>query len=217
MKFRSWISIITIVTCLPVASLLSAQAIGVTAQSDFDLRDGDVVFQTSQAVIGPALEIALQSNVTHCGVVFYENDTAFVYEAVGPVRKVPFDEWTRIGKDSLFCVKRLEDDDSAMSHAVRDSMLSIFSGLEGRPYDITFQWSDSMIYCSELVYKMYKRGAGIELGKVERFGDFNLENDTVQYFIKMYFREEPNLEEPVVTPVSLYEDRNLVTVFSNMK
>ncbi len=128
-----------------------------------------------------------------------------------------FDKWTTIGRDSLYCVKRLNDAEKVLTDSKLEGMRDVFAELEGRPYDIIFQWSDSMLYCSELVYKMFGRGAGIELGKIERFGDFHLENDTVQYFINLYFNEPPDLEEPVVTPVSLYNDTTLVTIFSNMK
>ena len=38
--------------------------------------------------------------------------------------------------------------------------------LEGKHYDFWFEWSDERIYCSELVWKIYRRGLGIELGEL---------------------------------------------------
>jgi uncharacterized protein YycO len=40
--------------------------------------------------------------------------------------------------------------------------------LRGKKYDIYFGWDDQRIYCSELVWKIYKRGANIEIGKLQR-------------------------------------------------
>ena len=37
---------------------------------------------------------------------------------------------------------------------------------KGKPYDQYFGWSDEKIYCSELVWKMYKSALGMELGKL---------------------------------------------------
>jgi hypothetical protein len=64
---------------------------------------------------------------------------------------------------------------------------------------------------------MFKRGAGIQLGRIERFGDFNLDDELVQFWINTYFPRGPNLKEKVVTPVSILSDTTLVTVFSNYR
>ena len=34
---------------------------------------------------------------------------------------------------------------------------------KGKNYDLTFEWSDDKIYCSELIWKIYKRSTGIEI------------------------------------------------------
>ena len=178
-------------------------------------RNGDIVFQTSKSQLGPAIEIATGSKITHCGVTLRVNDTMFVYEAVGPVRRVLLSEWIRFGVGERFTVKRLHNATDVMTPQVIEKMLKIYRKLEGRDYDVNFEWSDERLYCSELVYKMFKRGAGVELGRIERFGDFNLDDELVQFWIDMYFPKGPNLKEKVVTPVSILSDTTLVTVFSN--
>ena len=35
--------------------------------------------------------------------------------------------------------------------------------MNNKDYDLYFEWSDDKIYCSELVWKIYKNGADIEL------------------------------------------------------
>ena len=67
------------------------------------------------------------------------------------------------------------------------------------------------------MYKIFKSGAGIELGKIERFGDFNLEHPTVKFWIDMYFPDGPNLDEKTVSPVSIYQDTMLVTVYTTYR
>ncbi len=46
------------------------------------LQDGDIVFQASFSQQSKAVEIATNSPYSHCGIVFYENGKAYVYEAV---------------------------------------------------------------------------------------------------------------------------------------
>ncbi len=177
--------------------------------------NGDIVFQTSKSQLGPAIEAATGSKITHCGVTFRENDTMFVYEAVGPVRKVPLSDWIHFGVNDRLIVKRLRNVKDTLSPKVIEKMLKIYREFEGRDYDINFEWSDDKMYCSELVYKMFKRGAGIELGRFEQFGDFHLDNPLVQFWIKQYFPKGPNLKEKVVSPVSILNDTSLVTIYSN--
>jgi len=210
----------TAASVVMVATVIVTVSSGVALSKDkrtVDLRNGDIVFQRSPSTLGAALEIALESKVTHCGVVLFDNDTAYVCEAVGPVRRVPFDRWITIGIDSLYGVRRLKNAEKMLTDEKLHRMLGVFRSLEGRQYDFFFQWSDSMVYCSELVYKMFERGAGIEVGEIDRFGDFNLENDTVQNFMNSIYTEPPNLDEPVITPVSIYRDTTMVTVFTNLR
>jgi hypothetical protein len=49
----------------------------------------------------------------------------------------------------------------------------------GQPYDLTFDWSDDRMYCSELVYKIYDRALGIKIGSLQRVRDFDLTDAAV--------------------------------------
>ncbi len=63
-------------------------------------------------------------------------------------------------------------------------MKEVGDQLKGKPYDTTFEWSDNKIYCSELVWKIYQRGAGIEIGKLQRLKEFDLSNAIVKAIMK---------------------------------
>jgi cell wall-associated NlpC family hydrolase len=79
----------------------------------------------------------------------------------------------------------------------------------GKPYDAAFGWSDDRLYCSELVRKAYARGAGVELGRMERLGDLavgGLERELAARFSRV----PRDLE--LVTPASLAADPRLEPV-----
>ena len=50
----------------------------------------------------------------------------------------------------------------------------------GKNYDLTFEWCDDKIYCSELIWKIYQRATGLEIGKIQKLKDFDLTNQAVQ-------------------------------------
>jgi hypothetical protein len=56
-------------------------------------HDGDIIFQSSPSRQSAAIEEATQSPYSHCGIIFFENNVAYVYEAVQPVGKRRLDEW----------------------------------------------------------------------------------------------------------------------------
>lgn len=198
-----------------IASTAGAKDRGDGPQFDFLPQNGDLVFQTSKSQLGPALEIATGSVITHVGVIFIDSDTVFVYEAVGPVRRVPLERWIGLGVDRMFCVKRLKNGDEVLTPDALKKMQKVFSKLEGRDYDVRFEWSDDRLYCSELVHKMYRKGADIELGRIKKFGDLKLDDPLVKFWINMYFPGGPNLEEKVVSPVSIFSDTLLVSIYSD--
>ncbi len=52
-----------------------------------DLRDGDLVFQTSRSMQSKAVALATRSHLTHMGVVFIDRGEPWVLEAVEPVKR----------------------------------------------------------------------------------------------------------------------------------
>jgi hypothetical protein len=85
----------------------------------------------------------------------------------------------------------------------------------GRPYDLQFRWSDERMYCSELVWKMYKEALDLEIGEIETFRDFSLSDPTVARKLEERFGARIPLDEKVVSPASMFESERLVTVYDN--
>jgi hypothetical protein len=82
----------------------------------------------------------------------------------------------------------------------------------GKNYDLTFEWDDERIYCSELVYKIYKRGAGIEVGKLQKLSQFDLSNPIVKAKLVERYGTKIPLDEPVISPGAIFTDTNLMEV-----
>lgn len=78
---------------LPVLVVLH---VGCTGQVPA-LQDGDIVFQCTDGPQCEAIAQATRSPYTHCGIVFLQDGAPFVWEAVGPVRKLPYADWVRHG------------------------------------------------------------------------------------------------------------------------
>jgi hypothetical protein len=94
-------------------------------------------------------------------------------------------------------------------------MRSVGEAFAGKDYDLYFEWSDDRIYCSELVWKVFDRGAGIQLGQLETMGDFDLTHPAIQAKLKERFGDHVPLGEVVVSPAAIFRAANLETVYEN--
>jgi hypothetical protein len=84
----------------------------------------------------------------------------------------------------------------------------------GKNYDLTFEWNDDRIYCSELVYKIYKRGAGVSVGTLQKLRDFNLNSPIVRAKLNERYGKNIPLNETVISPGSIFADSNLVEILN---
>lgn len=192
------------------------------------LESGDLVFQTSRTAQTPALILATKSLYTHVGIIrVADNGAITVLEAVGPVREIPISEWIARGFGDRITIKRMNDMDEEKAQAI----LANAKSHSGKPYDPFFSFDRDNIYCSELVYYAFKEGGGLDIGKVEKFGDLHVSNMVVtnlikerwQYYSPCQKRGANSYEkclgllqqQDLITPVSIANDARFTTVYSN--
>lgn len=178
-------------------------------------QNGDIIFQSSQSKQCEAVKIATNSKFSHCGLIFIENGKTYVYEAVQPVKMTLLEDWISHGKDAKYAVKRLRNSDKLLTNEVLQKMKSFGKSLNNKDYDLYFEWSDEKIYCSELVWKIYKYGANIELCKTKKLKDFNLNSPIVKSIMKERYGNKIPYNEAVVAPSQLYESEMVETIFNN--
>jgi uncharacterized protein YycO len=131
------------------------------------LRDGDIIFQTSRSEQSPAIQKATHSTYSHMGIVFLRNGSPYVYEAIKTVQYTPLRKWVERGESGHYVLKRLREADRILTSQAVKKLRQAGAKFQGKPYDSYFEWSDKRIYCSELVWKIYDRGLGIRVGRLQ--------------------------------------------------
>ena len=172
-------------------------------------QDGDIVFHESTSRQSPIIKLAQHSKWTHCGIVFHIGDKAYVYEAVDPVRYTPLKDWGARGKDGVYCAKRLK---SPLSASSIEKMKTVGAKYKGKHYDTLFQWSDNRMYCSELIWKIYFEGAGIEVCKPNHFSDYSISLPRVKKLIKERYGDKFDPSEQIVSPQAIFKSKLLKEV-----
>ncbi|HEY0660975.1 MAG TPA: YiiX family permuted papain-like enzyme [Lysobacter sp.] len=173
------------------------------------LRDGDIIFHTSRSSQSLAIQHATGSRYSHMGVIVHRDGAPYVFEAISRVSYTPLRRWIERGADGHYVVRRLRKPLSPpQATALRRSM----AAFQGKPYDLTFEWSDTRIYCSELVWKLYRRALGIRIGELQRLRDFRLDDPEVRAKLQQRYGRHVPLQEPVISPAAMFDSPLLVTV-----
>jgi len=180
-----------------------------------EIKNGDLIFQTSLSGQSKAIQLATKSRYSHCGIIFKEGNKFYVFEAIQPVKDTPLNQWIARGQGGKYVIKRLKNADQVLTSEALQKMKQVAEQFMGKNYDLSFEWNDDRIYCSELIWKVYQRGAGIEIGKLEKLSSFDLTDKAVQ--IKMRERHGTNipLDETVISPAAIFDSELLIPIKSN--
>jgi hypothetical protein len=146
------------------------------------------------------------------GIIIHRSGFPQVFEAAEKVRYTPLSVWIRRGVGRRYVVKRLRRADDLLDGEMLSKLRRVAEELRGRPCDPWFDWSDTRIYCSELVWKIYKRALDLEIGHLQRMGELNLVDPVVRKELEKRYGRRIPLGEKVITPAAMFSSRELVTV-----
>lgn len=175
-------------------------------------QNGDIIFQTSQSNQSKAIQLATKSKYSHIGIVYENNNKWFVYEAIQSVRLTPIKQWINRDKKRHYVVKRLKNASEVLNSATLTKMKKVGERFKGKNYDIYFEWSDDKLYCSELVWKIYKEATEIEIGNLEELKDFDLSHPLVKQKMKERYGDNIPLNEKVISPAAIFNSDKLITI-----
>ena len=185
------------------------------------LRDGDLIFQTSQSRQSAAILAATGSNLTHMGIVALHDGAPYVIEAWRTVQETPLADWIARGKKGNYRIYRVED----LTTEQAATVVATARDFLGRPYDPFFRDGTDSIYCSELV-RLAFGAAEIFLGEVETVGDLEIDNAAVQAIFAERWQAHPDCSDAtdagecwdrmtmqdIVTPASIAADRQVTLI-----
>lgn len=202
---RKALAIIGVLLCfvaLPFSPML-VELMSATTKTAKNVREGDVIFQTSQSEQSPLIKLATRSVITHCGVIVMKSGKPYVLETLRTLQLTPLNKFIARGKGGRYWLKRSEKENIKIKY---DHYL-------GKPYDVAFRLDNNIYYCSELVYDIYEKQVGIELCKPKKVGDYIfLGVDKLPSLKKEMRRRHITKEQYAVAPVEVFRSKKLKKV-----
>jgi hypothetical protein len=192
-----------------IVSLTLGLYVNSKAQNNGLYHNGDIIFQTTQSSQCIAIQLATHSVYSHCGMLYFQNNKWYVAEAIEPVKLTPLKEFISRGKDKHYVIKRARNISDAQwkekEVAIKDDIQSNL----GKHYDLYFNWDDSKIYCSELVWKVYKKAFNVEIGKLQALKEFDLTHPAVKQKLTERYGDKIPFEEQVISPAAMFKSELL--------
>jgi len=182
------------------------------AYSSPTVENGDIIFNTSRSEQSQAIQQATHSRYSHVGIILFKAGKPYVFEATTTVRYTPLNEWIAGGTNRHYIIKRLKTAQRGLTSEALEKLRKTADSFAGKPYDLTFEWSDERIYCSELVWKIYERALGLQIGKLQQIREFNLDAPIVKKKIRERYGDKIPLEETVISPQAIFESPLLMVV-----
>ena len=189
------IGIILLILALPFTSMVTET---LTAQTEpiKEVREGDVIFQTSQSQQSPLIQIATRSKISHCGIIVMKNGNPHVLETLKTLVITPLDKFIARGEDGKYWLKRSKKKNTKIE----------YGSYLGKPYDLVFKFDNDKFYCSELIYDIYKNQLGIELCVPKKVSDYLiLGTDQLPQIEKAMKKRGITKEQYAVAPVDIFE------------
>ena len=196
------LGIILLLLALPFSSMVTET---LTAQTEpiKEVKEGDVIFQTSLSQQSPLIQMATRSKISHCGIIVIKDGKPYVLETLKTLVITPLDKFIARGENGKYWVKRSNKENVKINY---ESYLGI-------PYDLAFKFDNDKFYCSELIYDIYKNQLGIELCKPKKVSDYLILGlSNLPQLEKVMEKREITKEQYVVAPVDIFESDYLEDV-----
>jgi len=177
--------------------------------SAYEFREGDVLLQHIPSHLGSVIRDIAESRYSHCGLVVNNGGRLAVIEAIRPVKYTSLPEWVGQGQGNDFTQLR----PAGLSAEQLAQVAGEARKLLGSPYDLQYDLDENKIYCSELIYKAFLRGAKLKVGALQKLEELNWQ--PYENFIRHLAGGGLPLERVLVTPESLAKDENFKQVASN--
>jgi hypothetical protein len=179
------------------------------------LMEGDIVFQNLEDKQSIAFGKATHSKYNNVGIVFMRNhnQSYIVVSVKDSIHITPINTWINQGKDHHVVIFRLKNSNAILNAKKSDDMKKFAKSLTGRKEDLYFSQTNDELYSSELVWKMYKNGAKIDLSTPEKLGDLDLSAEPVKSQMKQKYPSGIPKENEVITPEDLYNSPKLEKIY----
>ncbi len=193
------LGIILVAIALPFTQIITEMLTAQTG-SISEVREGDIIFQTSPSHQSPLIQLGTRSKISHCGVIVIRNNKPYVLETLKTLVITPLDKFIARGVAGRYWIKRSKKENVKIS----------YRNYLGKPYDRSFKLDNNIYYCSELVYDIYKKQLDIELCEPRKVSNYLILGTNYIPKIKREMKKRGiTMKQKVIAPRDIFNSDEL--------
>ena len=162
------------------------------------LKTGDVIFRESSKMQHQIFTKISGTAINDCGIVEITDENVFVWFVSRNVKRIPIDEWLRLGKTPYFISSRLSDYNAIIGVKLKLALIRF----KGIPEDFKYKWETKAVYNAEFVRKIYTKVIGTEITTLESQYIYNKGGSKKEF-------------KNIVTPYQIYTSPFFVEAFNS--
>jgi hypothetical protein len=202
---------------LPVAARAHAISTEDLRQVTARLQDGDLIFIRQANPIFRRVAETTRSWETHVGILFSDpNGTWRVAESRFPLSKFTrLERFIARAEHGRVYITRLQ---AGLSLAEKQRLRRAARARMRRWYDLGFNYDSPRLYCSKLVFDVYREVTGVPVGSLTTFRQLLADNPQAPMgFWRMWFFGRIPWERRCVTTTSEMKSPEFCPVYDSMK
>lgn len=176
-----------------------------------NLKIGDIVFIEASNYVFQRVSVAQGGWMNHVGIVVEEAGELKIAESTIPWVKI--DDICRFNnksKNQKFEVKRLYHE---LATIEEKALFLLAKDLTKTLYDLGFDIESERQYCSKFVRYLVSEIVGIDLGQKQQLKElYKDQEDSELLFWKTWYGGSIPWERETITPKSLYDDPQLISI-----
>ena len=173
-------------------------------------KSGDLIFLSNPIHPDKLLQAITKTKFSHVGIVVKEKGKLSVYYAGATVKSLSIPAFLALSVNGKFEVMRYKD--TLLLSGLNEAFIFESKKLLGSPYDFKYSWLDKEIYNTELVWKIYKRAANIELCANRPLASLSINDTLIAKKIKREIGDTISPYTKIVSATDLYNSEFLVKV-----
>jgi len=177
------------------------------------LEEGDLVFLAIPNPLFRRVASATGSKTSHVGIAFKAQDGSWIVaESTFPLSKfTPLRQYINRTEDGWYVVRRLK---GGLSQEQIESLRKECQKRMSILYHLGFRYESPRLFCSKLVYDVYKTATGIQAGTLETFKQLLARQPSASLpFWRMWFFGFIPWSRLTVTPESQFSSELFETIY----
>ena len=177
------------------------------------VKEGDLIFNMDHINTSRFFSKNVCTPDPTCGIILKNGKSLEVFAMDSVAHFITIKEWMSNCEDVT--VKRLKNSEGILTTPILKKIYKTIHLFENKKNDAALSWNDSAFYNSELIWKIYQRSTGLQMGEPVSYKSLNKQNDGWSEVEMLRKKLKIKDKEEIITPDAILNSEYLYSVIGD--